>query len=159
MALLSAKPIITWCNVNDYVFGNQWVVNQGDSLTLYFQIIDTNQAIASPSGGILNYASIFSGITPVGTTAGLRYLLGIGTQNQPYSVKVTFPSLDPTQAITLTATQADPNDSSIWQVYIPSNVTIGGGNVMFTINQGTSINRFSVLNMLDVLFPFSNGMC
>ena len=153
--LLSAKPIVNWCDVNMYSFGNQWVVNEGDPITLYFQIIDTSQAIQGNNQGI----GIFSGITPVGTVAGLRYLVGIGASNQPYKVTVTFPSLDSNQFLTVTATQADPNDSSIWKVTLAPSMAIGGGNVLFTVYEGTNIRRFSVLNMLDVLFPLSNGSC
>src|SRR5271169_2375291 len=108
MALLSAKPIINWCNVNMYSFGNQWVVQNGDSLQLYFQIIDTDQAQINNQtiAGQTFFGNIFSGITAVGTVAGLRYLVGIGTSNQPYSVQVTFPSIDLNGTVTLNATQA-----------------------------------------------------
>jgi hypothetical protein len=169
MALLSAKPIVNWCDVNMYSFGNQWIVNSGDSLMLYFQIIDTNQAIASlnssyPYGGY-GFGSPFTGITGVGTTAGLRYLLGVqpcgasSNTNIPYSVQVTFPSIDSNQVITVNATQADPNDSSIWVVSIPANQAIGGGNVQFTVVQGNNISRFNVPNMIDVIFPNNVGSC
>jgi len=152
---LSAKPIITWGDVNNYDFGNQWIVNSGDPLTLYFQLVDVDQAIQGNGQGF----GIFSGITPLGTTAGLRYMVGVGSSNNPYTVKVTFPSLDNSQQITLTATQSDPNDSSIWQVSVPANQAIGGGNVQFAVYEGNNVRRFSVLNMLDVMFPNSNGMC
>jgi len=163
--LLSAKPITTWCSVNDYVLGNQWIVNSGDTLSLYFQIIDTSLAVINynSSFGAFGFGFGFggglSGVTAVGSTAGLRYLVGIGLSNQPYAVKVTFPSIDANQQITINATQADPNDSSLWVVYVPATQAISGGNVQFTVYQGSNINRFSVLNMLDVIFPFSNGMC
>src|SRR5271165_4148727 len=100
---LSAKAIINWCDVNMYTLGDQWTVNSGDPLTLYFQIIDVSQAIRGNNQGF----GIFSGITPVGTTAGLRYLLGIGTANQPYGIQVTFPSIDSKNQLSYTASQAD----------------------------------------------------
>jgi hypothetical protein len=160
--LLSAKAINNWCNVNMYTLANQWVVNSGDPLLLYFQIIDTSQSLASlNSSNVFGnlFGSPFTGITAVGATAGLRYLLGIGSSNQPYMVKVTFPSIDPNQQVTITATQADPNDSSLWVVSVPASQAIGGGSVQFAVYEGSSVRRFSVLNMLDVLFPTSNGMC
>jgi len=150
-----------------YTVGNQWTVNAGDSQMLYFQIIDTSQAV--PSNGALGigffYGNPFTGVTPVGgtgtgvATAGLRYLVGIGAQNQPYSVQVTFPSIDSNQVLTLYAQQADPADSSIWVVSVPASQAIAGGNVQFTITQGNTINRFSVTNVLDVIFSGSVGMC
>jgi hypothetical protein len=152
---LSAKPIINWCNVNMYAFGNQWNVNAGDPLTLYFQVIDTDQAISGNNQGF----GIFSGITPVWTTAGLRYLLGIGSSNQPYGITVTFPSIDNSKALTYIATQADPNDSSIWVVRVPASQTPGGGNVLFAVQEGSQIRRFSVMNMIAVDDPLNNGSC
>lgn len=152
---LSAKPIINWCDVNMYSFGDQWTVRSGDQLTLYFQIIDTDQAIQGNNQGI----GFFSGITPIGTTAGLRYLVGIGSNNQPYTVKVTFPSIDINGVVTYTAVQADSNDSSIWKISIPSSQAISGGNVQFAVYEGTTIKRFSVINMLGVEYPLSNGSC
>jgi len=138
-----------------YTFGNQWTVNQGDPNTLYFQVLDSNQAIQGNNQGY----GIFSGITPLGTTAGLRYLLGIGTQNQPYGITVTFPSLDNDQVITATAVQADANDSSIWKVTTSANQILAGGAVQFAVQEGNTIRRFSVLNMLAVLDPTDDGSC
>lgn len=151
---LIAKPIINWCDVNMFTYGNQWIVRSGDPLTLYFQIIDADQAIQGNNQGI----GIFTGITPVGTTAGMRYLVGLGSSNQPYTVKVTFPSIDSSQSLTLIATQADANDSSIWKVSIPSNQFVSGGNVQFAIFEGSSVRRFSVQNIIAVEF-LDNGSC
>lgn len=159
---LIVKPIINWCDVNMYTYGNQWSVRSGDSVTLYFQILDADQAVAGNSGqsfGFLGQGSIFSGQTAVGTTAGLRYLVGVGSANQPYGIKVTFPSIDSNQVLTVNASQADPNDSSIWKVSVPANQAIAGGNVQFEITQGNNINRISALNILDVEFPSSVGSC
>lgn len=152
--LLSAKAIINWCNVNFYTLGNNWTINVGDPITLYFQVIDISQAIQGNNQGY----GIFSGITPVGTTAGLRYLVGIGMSNQPYGITVTFPSVDRTRVLTYTAIQADANDSSIWQVTLPASAIPAGGNVQFAVQEGNNVRRFNVLNMLAVL-PTNNGCC
>lgn len=152
---LSAKPIINFSNVNNYSFGNQWIIRSGDPNTLYFQVLDIDQAIQGNNAGV----SIFSGITAVGTTAGLRYLLGIGGSNQPYGITVTFMSIDNTKKIEVQAVQIDANDSSIWKVSLASTQTPGGGNVQFAIQEGSAIRRFSVLNMLSVEFPTNNGSC
>ena len=152
---LSAKPILSYCNVNNYSFGNQWLVRAGDPNTLYFQILDIDQAINSNTIGF----GIFTGITPVTPTAGLRYLLGVGVQNQPYGITVTFPSIDNSKTITATAVQADPNDSSIWKVSLSSLQTPGGGNVQFAIMEGSTIRRFSVVNMIGVDDPTGDGSC
>lgn len=152
---LSAKPIINWANVNDYTFGDQWTVRAGDPNTLYFQILDIDKAVQGNGQGF----GIFSGTSPVGTTAGLRYLLGVGVSNQPFGIMVTFPSIDDSKAITVAAQQADPNDSSIWKVALAPSQTPGGGNVQFAIQEGTTIRRFSVTNMIGVEDPTNNGSC
>lgn len=152
---LSAKPIINYCNVNDYTFGNQWIIRAGDPNTLYFQILDIDKAISGNGQGF----GIFSGITPVGTVAGLRYLLGIGVSNQPYGIVVTFPSIDDASVITANAVQADPNDSSIWKVSLSASQRPAGGNVQFAIQEGSNIRRFSVMNMLGVEDPTDDGSC
>lgn len=152
---LSAKPIINFCDVNNYSFGNQWIIRAGDPNTLYFQILDIDQAIQGNNQGF----GIFTGITPVGTVAGLRYLLGIGVANQPYGIVVTFPSIDNTKIIAINAVQADPNDSSIWKVSLSSIQTPLAGNVQFAIQEGGKIRRFSVVNMLDVEYPLNEGSC
>lgn len=151
---LSVKSIITFGNINNYSFGNQWVIRAGDPNTLYFQVLDIDQATSGNGQGI----GIFSGITPVGTTAGLRYLLGIGVANQPYGVTVTFPSIDGTGTISVQASQVDLNDSSIWKVSLASTQIPGGGNVQFAVQEGSTIRRFSALNILSVEFP-NNGSC
>lgn len=151
---LSAKAIINWCNVNQYSFANQWTIRSGDPITLYFQLVDVDQAINGNNQGF----GIFSGISPVGTTAGLRYLAGIGSNNQPYGVTVTFPSVDMTKVLKYVAVQADPNDSSLWQVTLPASAIPAGGNVQFAVQEGNNIRRFSVMNMLAVE-AINDGSC
>jgi hypothetical protein len=153
---LSAKPIISYCNVNNYSFGNQWIVRAGDPNTLYFQILDIDQAVNVNNTS--NFG-VFTGITPVNPSAGLRYMLGIGSQNQPYGITVTFPSLDNSKTIVATAVQADANDSSIWKVSLSSLQSPGGGNVQFAIMEGSVVRRFSVMNMIGVDDPTNDGSC
>ena len=152
---LSAKAIINYGSINLFSYADQWSVRAGDPLSLYFQLVDSDQAINGNNQGF----GIFSGITPVGTTAGIRYLPGIGVNNQPYGVTVTFPSIDPTKTLTYTATQVDPNDASIWVVNLPAAAIPTGGNVKFAIQEGTAIRRFSVMNMIAVEQPLNNGSC
>ena len=129
---LSVKPIVSWCNVNTYTFGNQWTIRAGDPNTLYFQVIDLDQS-------------------------GSRYMVGVGAPNQPYSINVTFPSIDNTKVLTIAAVQ-DPNDSSIWKVSIPANQQPAGGNVQFQIIEGSSTRSFSVTNLIGVEY-LNSGSC
>lgn len=154
---LSAQAIVGFNTINSFVYANQWTVSAGDSSILYFQIMDLDQNI----GGILTNQPFFRGGYPINSptgTAALRYLLGIGTANQPYSIMVTFPSIDSTKVINLIAQQADPSDSSVWYVTMPSVYTPGSGTVIFAVKQGSSIKHFSVSNMISVDYP-QNGGC
>ncbi len=154
---LSAKPILSYCNVNNYSFGNQWIVRSGDPNTLYFQILDIDQ-VMTVNNTSSNFG-IFTGVTPVNPSAGLRYMLGIGSQNQPYGITVTFPSLDNSKTVVVQAVQADSNDSSIWKVSTSSLQLLGGGNVQFAIMEGSTVRRFSVMNMIAVDDPTNDGSC
>jgi hypothetical protein len=129
---LSSKAVITFNGVNSFVTGNQWVIRQGDTNTLYFQLVDLDQS-------------------------GLRYMAGIGAGNTPASVSVTFPSIDDTKTVVLVAT-ANSSDSSIWSVTMPSTATPSSGQVQFAVTEGSAVRRFNVLNLIAVEL-LNNGGC
>jgi hypothetical protein len=156
---LSANPIITFSNVNSFAIGNQWTVRAGDPLTLYFQIVDLDQSILVNIPGQNLFFNVLSVGPASGNLPGLRYMLGVGSQNQPYGITVTFPSIDNASKLQYIAVQADANDSSIWKVSIPSSQVPSGGAVQFAIAEGNSIRRFSVLNMIAVESPTNDGSC
>ncbi len=124
---LSSKPIVNFQNINSFKFAPQWEVSARDTNVLYFQIIDLDQC-------------------------GLRYIAGIGSSNEPVGVRVTFPSIDCSQIITLVAAQ-DPNDGSVWSVSIPSTSTPQTGNVRFQLFEGNNSKNWSVLQMMVVNYP------
>jgi hypothetical protein len=128
MARLSAKPITNFQNINSFDYANQWMIRAGDQTTLYFQIVNLDTC---PSD------------------CPLRYILGIGTANQPVQVRVTFPSIDCNSAFTLIAMQ-DPNDGSVFSVVVPYTSQPATGNVQFVVYQGNNISNFSVLQMMNV---------
>jgi len=153
---LSARVILNYANVNNFSYGNQWIVRAGDPNTLYFQLVDLDQSPSAIIGGPNLFNS--GGTQVFNSSIGLRYMAGIGVSNQPFSVSVTFPSIDSATMITLNATQADPADSSIWKVSIPSSAQINAGNVQFSVAEGSAIRKFGVTNLLNVEFP-NNGSC
>jgi hypothetical protein len=129
---MSAKALVSYCNINDFSTANQWNIRAGEPNTLYFQLVDIDQA-------------------------GLRRLLGVGAGNTPFGVNVVFPSLDDRKVITAIGVQADPNDSSIWSVSIASSQIPSSGNVRFTVTEGTTVRNFTVTNLLSVEHPGSEG--
>ena len=61
MANLSARPIVNFQNINSFKYANQWSMNAGSNITLYFQFVVLDQC-------------------------GLRYIVGVGASNQPDGV-------------------------------------------------------------------------
>ena len=150
---LSANLIVNYANINQFSYANQWQIRAGDTNTLYFQIVDLDQNINNMSG--LN-----SGAQNLnGPSSSLRYLVGLGTQNQPYAVQVKFPSIDDSKALVVQAVQASSNDSSVWMVSIAGTQCINSGNVIFTVFEGTSIRTFKLMNALAVEYPGTDGSC
>lgn len=132
---LSAKAIVNYCDINDYETGNQWIIRSGELNTLYFQLVDLDQA-------------------------GLRHLVGVACDHTvPYGVQVIFPSLDDSKMITATAQQVSIHDRSIWKVSISAIQTPNSGNVQFAVTECGNTRRFNVLNLLSVEFPQNDGSC
>jgi len=139
MARLSAKPIVNYASINSFSYANQWIISASNTNTLYFQLINLDSGCAN-------------GECP------LRYLPGVGVSNQPVGLKVTFPSIDCTQVITMFATQASTcGDASIWSVSIPSTITPQTGAVQFQLFEGNNISSFRVEQMIAVNYNGSGS--
>jgi hypothetical protein len=120
-----------------FTTGNQWTIRAGEQNTLYFRLVDLDQA-------------------------SLRYIPGVGPSNQPVQVKVSFPSIMDGQTIDVYATEAaDPYDDSIWQVTLADSQIPYSGNVIFSVTEGSITRRFSVVNMLNVeqVGNLNDGSC
>ena len=154
---LSARPLLNYVNVNNFSYGNQWQIRSGDPNTLYFQIVDLDQG---PSNVIGRVDPIFgNGLGSLSGNVGLRYMVGTGlTFPTTAGIVVTFSSIDDTQIINTPAIQ-DPSDKSIWSVIIGPNQRPSSGNVQIAVTEGNSIRRFSVLNLISVEQPTSDGSC
>ena len=131
---LSASLIVNYGNINLFSYTNQWKVRGGDPNTLYFQLIDLDQN-------------------------SLRYLAGIGSSNQPFTIVVTIPSIDNSKVLQFTAIQADPNDSSIWKINVASTQFLNTGNVFFQVIEGSNTRNFKLMNALRVELPGQDGSC
>ena len=154
---LSARPLLNYANVNSFSYGNQWIVRAGDPNTLYFQVVDLDQGPASVIGAP-NPVFGFQSTPTLSGNVGLRYMVGVGSSNQPAGIAVTFPSIDDTQEITANAIQ-DPDDKSIWKVVLGQNQKPNSGIVRFAVTEGSATRRFSALNMISVEYPQDDGSC
>jgi hypothetical protein len=163
---LSARAIVNYANINSFSYVNQWIVNSGDPLMLYFQLVDLDQgpyAVIGTPYNILGQNSQLSG------NVGLRYIPGgscpmipgscCPAPAAPIAVSVTFQSLSSASAFTAIATQASPLDGSIWVVSLAPSQQPYGGNVLFSVTECNGTKTFSVLNLLNVIFSGNEGCC
>jgi hypothetical protein len=135
---LSAKVIKNYANINNFDYGSEWTHRAGDPNTLYFQLVDLDKTDDKNT---------------------LRYMAGIGGSNQPASVSVIFPSIDDSAQLTIAATQVDAADSSIWKVVLTPSQVPGSGAVQFAVTESTTIRKFSVMALMSVEYPDSDGSC
>lgn len=130
MPRLTSIPLINFSNINSFTTANQWTIRAGEANTLRFQLIDLESF-----QGNLRHMAIAS----------------------PVVVSVTFPSIDDTQVITVTAT-IDSNDASIFSISLTNVQIPGSGNVQFSVSEGGVARQFSVLNMIAVE-QINQGSC
>lgn len=136
---LSASSISNFANVNAFTFSNQWSIRAGEPNTLYFQLVDLDNAG-------------FDGNNPQ------RFIPGITDGSLPVSMVVTFPSINTANIIHATATQ-NAFDASIWSISLTNLQTPSSGNVMFSITEGSVTRTFAVINLITVEIPQNMGSC
>jgi hypothetical protein len=149
---ISAKAIINYTDTNHFAYADQWIVRAGDSNTLYFQLVDLDQAGLRymPGVSLINQPVNLTVTFP--TNAASLYTFNANTNGGfvPFGSTVTFPVLDQSQVFTVTAVQASSFDPSIWSVSFSSLQTPNSGNVQFTLIEGTNVRKFFVTNLIDV---------
>ncbi len=153
---LTSTPIINFSTINDFQHASQWTIRASDPNTLYYQLFDLDN-VAQPPYSPMNSGFFNAAIQ----TSPQRYIAGVGSSNQPFSMTVTFPSLDQTRILTYTGTP-DPSDASVWSFSLPGYAIAGvgpaSGNVLFTLTQGASKVSWTVVNMLAVEMT-NQGCC
>ena len=153
---LTSVPIINFCSINDFQTASQWTIRATDPQTLYFQLFDLDNMSSSPYTP-LNWGFFNAAIQ----TSPQRFIAGVGSSNQPFSMTVTFPSLDPENTISFTATP-NPYDGSVWSIALPgytnSAQAPASGNVMFSLTQGLTTVSWTVVNMIAVEMT-NQGCC
>jgi hypothetical protein len=157
MPRLTSTPVINFSNINDFQTASQWTIRATDPNTLYYQLFDLDNVV-----GLSPYAPLNSGFFNAAIQSSpQRYIAGVGSSNQPFSMTVTFPSLDPSRILTYTATP-DPNDASVWSFPLPgyanAAVAPASGNVVFSLTQGTTTWTWTVTNMVAVEMT-NQGSC
>jgi hypothetical protein len=116
--LLSARVLDQVLDVNHFTNVNQITFVQGDTVTLYLQLIDASRPRA-------NYDPA--------NPAGFRYVPFAGA-----TLQVLIQNLDDLKKINRFATQPFPNDASIWAVpFLPTdNFLRGTPSIQLILNEG-----------------------
>lgn len=158
MPRLTSIAIINFSTINDFQEASQWTIRATDPNVLYYQLFDLDNVTTASSpylplnGGFFNAAI---------ASSPQRYIAGVGSSNQPFSMTVTFPSLDPTRTLTYTATP-NPYDGSVWMITLPgytnSSQAPASGNVIFSLTQGLVTWTWTVVNMVAVEMT-NQGCC
>jgi len=113
---LSVKFLKNVANINTFQYASQWNISEGSSQVLYFQFVDKLKD-------------------------DLRYMSQANIINE---VSVIFLNIDEASEITKTATQAFPNDKSIWTITLDSDEVPNSGAVKFSITEDGQERRFRV---------------
>lgn len=127
---LSLRMLDSVSGVNNFEFVNQVLMTEGDTPTLYFQLIDLAKDRAD------------QGYDP----AGRRYIPATGA-----TVQVTLDHIDQARKVVRAAAQPFPQDPSIWSVAIlPTDKLRGTVNVKLQLTEGTQITQGLLLGALNV---------
>lgn len=113
---LSVKFLKNVANVNTFQYASQWNISEGSSQVLYFQFVDKLKD-------------------------DLRYMSQADTIDE---VSVIFLNIDEASEIVKTATQAFPDDKSIWTITLNSNEVPNSGAVKFSITEDGQERKFRV---------------
>lgn len=122
---LQAWALKNYNNYNSFEYTSQWYAQEGETNTFYLQLSDKNK------DGLCN--------------KGLRYIPASGA-----TLSVRFPSVDDDAEFSVSATQPDSEDGSIWKVDLSNSQVPRSGNVWFTLTEGGVTRRFVAESLLVV---------
>jgi hypothetical protein len=119
--LLACRFLIDVAGVNSFEYSNSPEWYEGDSQTLYMQLIDAS--LDRPEEGFV--------------PAGRRYIPASGA-----ILTVTLMNIDTAKVVERIATQPYQQDGSIWRIEVlPTDPLKGTINVKLKLVEGTSIKR------------------
>ena len=128
--LLSARILENVSGVNAFDYANQASFTEGDTPTIYFQLVDLHKDRAD------------AGFVP----AGRRYAPADGA-----TLQVTFDHIDATRKIVRAATQPFASDPSIWAVPLLSTDKVRGTvNMKLTLTEGSKLTQGRLAAALSV---------
>lgn len=128
--LLSVRALKAVADVNTFSYADSFSYNKGDSVSLYFQLIDISLDTAME-----NF------IPP-----GRRYMPASGA-----TLQAVVENIDDAIQITRFATQPFPLDPSIWKITMLSSDAIEGTcNLRLTLTEGSKVTHCVVKNIFKI---------
>ena len=112
---LTSVAITNFSTINDFQEIGQWTIRATDPNTLYYQLFDLDNVTTMSSPYLPLNGGFFNAAIP---SLPQRYIAGVGSNNQPFSMTVTFPSLNAGNTLTYTTTP-NPYDGSVWSITLP----------------------------------------
>lgn len=118
--LLSARPLRDVADVNHFRVADEWQMTEGDSMPLYFQLVDKSLDIAE------------EGFKP----PFRRYAPAPGA-----TVQITFESIDMAKQIIRYAVQPFTQDPSIWKIILlPTDPLRGTVQMRIKLTEGSVVS-------------------
>ncbi len=127
---LSVRMLDSVSGVNNFNYANSVGMTEGDSPTVYFQLIDASQDRAD------------QGFVP----SGRRYVPASGA-----TVSVLFGNVDDARKVSKSATQPYAGDPSIWSItLLPTDTIRGTVNMVVTLTEGLKVTKGVLQQALSV---------
>jgi len=131
--VLSARFLNDVTSKNSFEYAQVGEFTQGDTVSVYFQLVDSTLDIAT------------HGFVP----AGRRYIPDAGA-----TLQVVVDSINDGKKITRTATNPFPDDRSIWKLdFIASDTITGTASMQLTLTEGLIVRRGLIKNGLRIASP------
>jgi len=133
--LLGGRMLKNVQNVNSWQVATTLLLREGNATTVYFQIMDVEQA------------------SDINDEQGLRYMPAAGS-----TMTITISSINSANVITRIATQPFPLDTSIWQFSILATDKIAQGNLTFTLTE-LGVAKTGVISRAIALQSLNPSLC
>ena len=130
---LNAKILKNVASVNQWQYGSQAYVQEGQSNEIYLQLVDldkvpgTDKSVALPENP-------------------MRYI----PQGSVVTLVVTFPSIDSAQELVIEAIQPFADDKSIWKISLSSSQLPKTGNFKLKLTEDSEEKSMLVKNGVSV---------
>lgn len=130
---INAKILKNVANVNQWEYATEAYVQEGQTNEIYLQLVDLDKThLGEKSKALPDFP--------------LRYM----PQGAVNAIDVTFPNIDSTEEITVSATQPFSDDKSIWKVTLSSAQVPNSGNIIVKLTEDGVEKSFVVRSAVRV---------